>query len=89
MNIGAGSITCNYDGAKKHSTVIGDGAFIGSSTMMVAPVSIGSGAIVGAGSVITEDVPADALGIARAEQTEVEGWAEKKRARLGLFNRKK
>ena len=89
VNIGAGSITCNYDGAKKHSTVIGDGAFIGSSTMMVAPVSIGAGAIVGAGSVITEDVQADALGIARAEQTEVEGGAEKKRARLGLFSRKK
>ena len=89
VNIGAGSITCNYDGAKKHSTVIGDGAFIGSDTMMVAPVNIGAGAIVGAGSVITEDVQPDSLGIARAEQQEVKGWAEKKRARLGLFNKKK
>ena len=89
VNIGAGSITCNYDGAKKHSTVIGDGAFIGSDTMMVAPVNIGAGAIVGAGSVITEDVQPDSLGIARAEQTEVKGWAEKKRARLGLFSKKK
>ena len=89
VNIGAGSITCNYDGAKKHSTVIGDGAFIGSDTMMVAPVNIGTGAIVGAGSVITEDVQPDSLGIARAEQTEVKGWAEKKRARLGLFSKKK
>lgn len=89
VNIGAGSITCNYDGAKKHSTVIGDGAFIGSDTMMVAPVSIGAGAIVGAGSVITEDVQADSLGIARAEQHEVKGWAEKKRARLGIFRKGK
>lgn len=89
VNIGAGSITCNYDGAKKHSTIIGDGAFIGSDTMMVAPVNIGAGAIVGAGSVITEDVQPDSLGIARAEQQEVKGWAEKKRARLGLFVKKK
>lgn len=88
VNIGAGSITCNYDGAKKHSTIIGDGAFIGSDTMMVAPINIGAGAIVGAGSVITEDVQADSLGIARAEQQEVKGWAEKKRARLGLFSKK-
>ena len=89
VNIGAGSITCNYDGAKKHSTVIGDGAFIGSDTMMVAPVTIGAGAIVGAGSVITEDVQPDSLGIARAEQHQVEGWAERKRARLGIFGKKK
>ena len=89
VNIGAGSITCNYDGAKKHSTIIGDGAFIGSDTMMVAPINIGAGAIVGAGSVITEDVQADSLGIARAEQQEVKGWAEKKRARLGIFGKKK
>ncbi|MDD7369918.1 MAG: bifunctional UDP-N-acetylglucosamine diphosphorylase/glucosamine-1-phosphate N-acetyltransferase GlmU [Berryella intestinalis] len=82
VNIGAGSITCNYDGKSKHATSIGDGAFIGSDTMMVAPVSIGAGAIVGAGSTIAKDVPADALGIARAEQVSIEGWAARKRGRL-------
>lgn len=81
VNIGAGSITCNYDGKKKHATVIGDGAFIGSDTMMVAPVSIGAGAIVGAGSCITKDVAPDALALTRPEQREVAGWAAKKRAR--------
>ena len=81
VNIGAGSITCNYDGKKKHATVVGDGAFIGSDTMMVAPVSIGAGAIVGAGSCITKDVAPDALALTRPEQREVAGWAAKKRAR--------
>lgn len=81
VNIGAGSITCNYDGKKKHATVVGDGAFIGSDTMMVAPVSIGAGAIVGAGSCITKDVAPDALALTRPEQREVVGWAAKKRAR--------
>lgn len=81
VNVGAGSITCNYDGKKKHATVIGDGAFIGSDTMMVAPVSIGAGAIVGAGSCITKDVAPDALALTRPEQREVAGWAAKKRAR--------
>lgn len=76
VNIGAGSITCNYDGARKHATLIGDGAFIGSDTMMVAPVTIGAGAIVGAGSCITKDVSAGALGLGRARQTEIEGWAD-------------
>lgn len=81
VNIGAGSITCNYDGKKKSATVIGDGAFIGSDTMMVAPVNIGAGSIIGAGSCIASDVPADALGIERSDQRVVEGWARKKRAR--------
>ncbi|OUO91295.1 UDP-N-acetylglucosamine diphosphorylase/glucosamine-1-phosphate N-acetyltransferase [Gordonibacter sp. An230] len=81
VNIGAGSITCNYDGRKKHATTIGDGAFIGSDTMMVAPVDIGAGAIVGAGSCITKDVAADALALTRPEQHEIPGWAAKKRAR--------
>ena len=81
VNIGAGSITCNYDGKKKHATTIGDGAFIGSDTMMVAPVAIGAGAIVGAGSCITKDVAPDALALTRPEQREVPGWAAKKRAR--------
>ena len=80
VNIGAGSITCNYDGVNKHATTIGDGSFIGSDTMMVAPVNIGAGVIVGAGSTITEDVPDDALAIARARQSIVEGWAANKRA---------
>ena len=75
VNIGAGSITCNYDGRSKHKTTIGDGAFVGSDTMMVAPVNIGAGAVVGAGSCITKDVSAGALGLGRARQTEIEGWA--------------
>ncbi len=77
VNIGAGSITCNYDGAEKHRTVIGDGAFIGSDTMMVAPVEIGAHAVVGAGSCITKDVSEGALGLGRARQTEIEDWAIK------------
>ena len=79
VNIGAGSITCNYDGSKKWPTTIGDGAFIGSDTMMVAPVNVGSHVVVGAGSVITEDVPDGALGIGRARQKNIEGWVEKHR----------
>ncbi len=79
VNIGAGSITCNYDGKNKHKTVIEDGVFVGSDTMMVAPVTIGTGAIIGAGSCITKDVSAGALGLGRARQTEIEGWADAKR----------
>lgn len=67
-NIGAGTITCNYDGVNKHETRIGDGAFIGSNSALVAPVSVGAGAFVASGSVITEDVPADALALGRARQ---------------------
>ena len=67
-NIGAGTITCNYDGAKKHRTEIGEGAFIGSNTALVAPVRVGSRALIGAGSVITKDVPDEGLGIGRARQ---------------------
>jgi bifunctional UDP-N-acetylglucosamine pyrophosphorylase/glucosamine-1-phosphate N-acetyltransferase len=80
VNVGAGTITCNYDGVTKHRTVIGDGAFVGSDTMLVAPVKIGRGAYTGAGSAIGKDVPAGALGIERAEQKNVRDWA-KKRAR--------
>jgi bifunctional UDP-N-acetylglucosamine pyrophosphorylase/glucosamine-1-phosphate N-acetyltransferase len=80
-NIGAGTITCNYDGFDKHKTDIGAGAFIGSDTAMVAPVKIGDGAITGAGSVITKDVAAGALALTRAEQKEIPGWAEKFRTR--------
>lgn len=76
-NIGAGTITCNYDGVLKHHTQIGDGAFIGSNTMLVAPVSVGDGAITGSGSVITKDVPADAIELARAPQTRAKTTASK------------
>jgi len=78
-NIGAGTITCNYDGIAKHRTDIGAGAFIGSNSSLVAPVKIGDGAYVGSGSVVTEDVPADALAVARAPQTVKEGWAKRLR----------
>jgi bifunctional UDP-N-acetylglucosamine pyrophosphorylase / glucosamine-1-phosphate N-acetyltransferase len=76
-NIGAGTITCNYDGAAKHRTEIGRDAFIGSNAALVAPVKIGDGAYVGSGSVITQDVPADALALGRSRQTIKEGWAKR------------
>jgi bifunctional UDP-N-acetylglucosamine pyrophosphorylase / glucosamine-1-phosphate N-acetyltransferase len=78
-NIGAGTITCNYDGFRKHKTVIGDGAFVGSNTALVAPVNVGNGAFVGAGSVITENVPADTLAVARGRQINLENWASRMR----------
>jgi bifunctional UDP-N-acetylglucosamine pyrophosphorylase/glucosamine-1-phosphate N-acetyltransferase len=81
-NIGAGTITCNYDGFGKYRTVIGAGAFIGSNTALVAPVTVGDGAVIGAGSVITEDVEADALAVERAEQKGVSGWAKRFRERM-------
>ena len=80
-NIGAGTITCNYDGYEKSRTEIGEGAFIGSNTALVAPVTVGPGAVVGAGSVITEDVEADAIAVARGEQRQREGAAARRRAR--------
>jgi bifunctional UDP-N-acetylglucosamine pyrophosphorylase/glucosamine-1-phosphate N-acetyltransferase len=79
VNIGAGTITCNYDGYKKSKTVIGAGAFIGSNSSLVAPITIGAGSIVGAGSVITKDVPPDSLSVERSEQREISGWAKRKR----------
>lgn len=82
VNIGAGSITCNYDGKNKNATVIGDRTFIGSDTMMVAPVRIGSDAITGAGGTITKDVPDGALALERTEQRIVERYTERRRARL-------
>ncbi len=78
VNIGCGTITCNYDGIKKTKTIIEDGAFIGSNSCLVAPVCIGRGAYVAAGSTITEDVPADSLGIARGRQTNKEGWTKRR-----------
>ena len=79
VNVGAGTITCNYDGTKKHPTVIEDGAFIGSDTQLIAPVKVGRGAYVGAGSSITDDVPPGALAIARGRQVNKEGWVDKKK----------
>jgi bifunctional UDP-N-acetylglucosamine pyrophosphorylase/glucosamine-1-phosphate N-acetyltransferase len=79
VNVGAGTITCNFDGVRKHLTVIEDDAFVGSDSTLVAPVRIGKGAYVAAGSSITEDVPADALGIARGRQVNKEGWAQTRR----------
>ncbi len=84
VNIGAGTITCNYDGVRKNRTVIEDRVFIGSDTQLVAPVRVCEGAYVAAGSTITEDVPPGALGICRARQRNVEGWvARKKQATKG------
>ena len=79
VNIGAGTITCNYDGVNKNKTTIEDGAFIGSDSQLVAPVRIGKGAYVGAGSTITKDVPPDALALSRTPQRVVEGWAKRRR----------
>jgi bifunctional UDP-N-acetylglucosamine pyrophosphorylase / glucosamine-1-phosphate N-acetyltransferase len=79
VNVGAGTITCNYDGERKHPTFIEDGVFIGSDSQLVAPVTIGAGAYVAAGSSITKDVPAGSLGIARGRQTNIEGWVERKK----------
>jgi bifunctional UDP-N-acetylglucosamine pyrophosphorylase/glucosamine-1-phosphate N-acetyltransferase len=80
VNIGAGTITCNYDGVNKHTTIIEDGVFVGSDSTLVAPVHVGKGAYVGAASCITEDVPEDALAIGRGRQIVKEGWAREKRA---------
>jgi bifunctional UDP-N-acetylglucosamine pyrophosphorylase/glucosamine-1-phosphate N-acetyltransferase len=74
VNVGAGTITCNYDGANKHRTVVGDGAFIGSNTALVAPVEVGAGATIGAGSVITRAAPPDKLTLARGRQVTIDGW---------------
>jgi bifunctional UDP-N-acetylglucosamine pyrophosphorylase / glucosamine-1-phosphate N-acetyltransferase len=77
VNVGAGTITCNYDGVAKHPTVIEDGAFIGSDSQLIAPVKVGKGAYVAAGSSITRDVPADALAIARGTQVNKDGWVSR------------
>ena len=79
VNIGAGTITCNYDGVNKHTTIIEDGVFVGSDSTLVAPVKVGKGAYVAAGSCVTDDVPADALALGRARQIVKEGWAKQKR----------
>lgn len=82
-NIGAGTITCNYDGAKKSETRIGEGAFVGSDVTLVAPLTVGEGAFIAAGSTITQDVPKDALALGRSRQVLKPGWAKTRRERAG------
>jgi bifunctional UDP-N-acetylglucosamine pyrophosphorylase/glucosamine-1-phosphate N-acetyltransferase len=82
-NIGAGVITCNYDGVNKHRTKIGEQAFVGSDSTLVAPLTVGDGAFIGAGSCITKNVPPGALAVGRSHQVVKEGWAESRRARQG------
>jgi bifunctional UDP-N-acetylglucosamine pyrophosphorylase/glucosamine-1-phosphate N-acetyltransferase len=79
-NIGAGTITCNYDGVSKHRTEIGPGAFIGSNSALVAPVRIGERAVVGAGSVVTHEAPAGELTVARARQRSIPGWSRPRKS---------
>jgi bifunctional UDP-N-acetylglucosamine pyrophosphorylase/glucosamine-1-phosphate N-acetyltransferase len=79
VNFGCGTITCNYDGVNKYQTTVGDDVFVGSDTQFIAPVTIGSGSLIAAGSTITKDVPADALALSRTDQRVIEGWAAKKR----------
>jgi len=88
VNVGAGTITCNYDGVNKHKTVIGDRVFVGSDTTLVAPIRVGNGVYIGAASCLTEDVPDDALALGRARQTVKEGWAKQKRAELEAARKK-
>jgi len=83
VNIGAGTITCNFDGVEKHPTAIDDNAFVGSNSTLVAPVRIGSGSYVGAGSVVTDNVPADSLALGRSRQVVKEGWAKERREKTG------
>ncbi|HXI13108.1 MAG TPA: bifunctional UDP-N-acetylglucosamine diphosphorylase/glucosamine-1-phosphate N-acetyltransferase GlmU [Thermoanaerobaculia bacterium] len=88
VNIGAGTITCNYDGVNKNKTVLEDGVFIGSDTQLVAPVTVGKGAYVGAGSTITKDVPADALALSRTQQKNIDGWATRRREEIAAKKKK-
>src|SRR5690606_32936981 len=81
VNVGAGTITCNYDGAAKHRTVIGDGAFIGAGVTLGAPVEVGADATIGAGSTITKDAPPGELTLARARQTSVAGWKRPRKSK--------
>ena len=81
VNIGAGTITCNYDGKKKSQTTIEDGAFIGSDSHLIAPVTVGKGAYVGSGTTVRENVPADALAVSAGKQRNIEGWVERKRGK--------
>ena len=83
VNVGAGTITCNYDGVNKNQTVIEDGAFIGSDSQLVAPVTIRKGAYVGSGTTVREDVPAGALAVSAGNQRNIEGWVDKKKKSRG------
>jgi bifunctional UDP-N-acetylglucosamine pyrophosphorylase/glucosamine-1-phosphate N-acetyltransferase len=83
VNVGAGTITCNYDGYAKHTTVIGDDVFLGSDTQLIAPVRVGNGALIAAGTTVTRDVPAGALAVSRTQQKIVDGWAQRRRRLLG------
>ena len=80
VNIGAGTITCNYDGSRKHQTTIEDDVFVGSDSQLVAPVTIGKGAYVGSGATIRENVPAGALAVSAGKQRNIDGWVERKKA---------
>ena len=88
VNVGAGTITCNYDGVKKHTTIIEDGAFIGSDSTLVAPVTIGRNAYVGAAACITDDVPEDSLAIARSRQVNKDGWVKARREAMAAAKTK-
>jgi bifunctional UDP-N-acetylglucosamine pyrophosphorylase/glucosamine-1-phosphate N-acetyltransferase len=79
VNVGCGTITCNYDGVNKHKTIIEDGAFIGSDTQLIAPVTVGKGAYVGTGTTVREDVPPGALAVSAGKQRNIEGWVAKKK----------
>jgi len=89
VNVGAGTITCNYDGYNKHKTIIGDGAFVGSNSSLVAPVKIGAGAFLGSGGVVTKNVPEDALALARSNQVNKTGWGARFRAAQEKLKAKK
>jgi bifunctional UDP-N-acetylglucosamine pyrophosphorylase/glucosamine-1-phosphate N-acetyltransferase len=79
VNVGAGTITCNYDGERKNRTIIEDGAFIGSDSQLVAPLTVGKGAYVGTGTTVREDVPDGALAVSVGKQRNIEGWVERKK----------
>jgi bifunctional UDP-N-acetylglucosamine pyrophosphorylase/glucosamine-1-phosphate N-acetyltransferase len=85
-NIGAGTITCNYDGEKKHQTVIGNSVFVGTNSTIVAPVTVADGSYIAAGSTVTMDVPAGALAIGRARQENKEGWVARRKDTLKTEN---
>jgi bifunctional UDP-N-acetylglucosamine pyrophosphorylase / glucosamine-1-phosphate N-acetyltransferase len=88
VNIGAGVITCNYDGEKKHQTIIEDGAFVGSDSQLIAPVTIGEGAYVGSGSTVRQDVPSGALAVSAGKQRNLEGWVERKKQKVKVRSQK-
>jgi len=89
VNIGAGTITCNYDGRKKNKTTIGREVFVGSGTELVAPVKVGRGAYIAAGSTITDDVSPEALAIARSRQVEKKGWVKRRQELMDRRNKRK